>query len=153
MTSTDLDTAVDRLARARARRHALAPLRHLITDADQDARAAAIAAADAGMTERAIAARLDVAQPTIHTWLDGRATTPVPGPSTATTAWALHHIATALASEVARLRADRLPGAPSSRHTSPADSAGRVHGAIVDAATLLGGIAAALDYDSAKQAA
>lgn len=140
--------AVDRLAAARDRRQALAPLRNLLADADEDTRAAAAAAAEAGLSERGIAARLNVAQPTIHAWLDGRATTPIPGPTTATTAWSLHYIVSAAASEVARLRSNRLPSAPTPNHTSPRENLGRLQKMLSDAAHILSGIAAALDYSN-----
>lgn len=141
-----LQTAVDRLTRVRDRQQALAALRNLLADADEDARAAAIAAKDAGMSERAIAARIGVAQPTVHTWLDGRAGAPLPEPSLPVRVWALHHIVTAAASETTRLIGERLPHAPTGSHTDPHEAIRLVHKDLINSGARLGQAAAALDY-------
>jgi hypothetical protein len=142
----DLQAAVDRLTRVRDRQQALAPLRNLLTDADEDARAAAIAARDAGLSERTIAARIGVAQPTVHAWLDGRAGAPLAEPSLPVRVWALHHIVTAAASETARLIGEQLPEAPSRSHTSPHDAIRTAATNLDETSTRLAGAAAALDF-------
>jgi hypothetical protein len=144
--SAGLQAAADRLARVRDRQQALLPLRNLLADADEDARAAAIAANAAGLSERAIAARLGVAQPTVHSWLDGRTGAPLPEPSVAVRVWALHHIVSATTSEAARLIGEPLPTAPSSSHTSPTDGIRKVRLDLDETSSRLGLIAAALDY-------
>lgn len=147
-TETDaaLQTAVDRLTRVRDRQQALAPLRNLLTDADEDARAASIAAKEAGLSERAIAARLGVTQPTVHAWLDGRAGTPLPQPSLPVRVWALHHIVTAAASETARLTGEQLPHAPTGGHTDPYEAIRTARKDLDATGSRLGLAAAALDY-------
>jgi hypothetical protein len=149
MTASDsagLQAAADRLARVRDRQQALLPLRNLLQDADEDARAAAIAANAAGLSERAIAARLGVAQPTVHSWLDGRTGAPLPEPSVAVRVWALHHIVAATASETVRLTGEALIDAPSSGHHSPREAIRRAGKNLDETSTLLAHAAAALDY-------
>ncbi len=153
MTASDgapVQAAADRLARVRDRQQGLLPLRSLLQDADEDARAAAIAAAAAGLSERAIAARLGVAQPTVHSWLDGRTGAPLPEPSVAARVWALHHIVSATTSETARLIGEPLPDAPSGGHTSPREVIRSVRTALDEAGTRLSLAAAALDYAAQK---
>ena len=148
--SADLQAAVDRLTRVRDRQQALAPLRNLLQDADEDARAAAVAARDAGMSERAIAARIGVAQPTVHAWLDGRIGAPLPEPTVPVRVWALHHIVTAAASETARLIGEQLPHAPSGGHTDPHEAIRHVRKDLTEAGARLGLAAAALDYEAQR---
>lgn len=141
-----LQTAVDRLTRVRDRQQALAPLRNLLADADEDARAAVVAAKDAGMSERAIAARVGVAQPTVHAWLDGRAGAPLPEPSLPVRVWALHHIVTAAASETARLTGEQLPHSPTRSHADPHEVIRLVRKDLTESGARLGMAAAALDF-------
>jgi hypothetical protein len=148
-TAAGMDGALDRLTRVRDRQQALLPLRILLQDADEEARAAAIAAAEAGLSERAIAARLGVAQPTVHSWLDGRSGTPLPGPALATRTWALHHIVSATASETARLIGERLPDAPSTGHGSPHTLVRKCRTQLEDVSSWLATSAAAMDYAAA----
>ncbi|MEU5669661.1 helix-turn-helix domain-containing protein [Micromonospora sp. NPDC047753] len=108
-STTALAEALTRLDRARALRDALAPLARLITEADEEARAAAIAAAAAGMSERATAAKLGVAQPTVHTWLDGRNAAPMPTPTISGRVWLLHSAARTVETIVHRLEGEQLP--------------------------------------------
>ncbi|MFY1599532.1 helix-turn-helix domain-containing protein [Micromonospora sp. WMMD737] len=139
--------AVERLQAASAQREALAPLRRAISDVDEEARTAALAASAAGLSERAIAAQLGVTQPTVHSWLDERRSAPVPARTVAAQAWTLHHLATALASQVARLRGHELPGqAPGSQHVAPSSAASTAYKGAVDVAGTLANLAAALDY-------
>ena len=142
----NLEAALDRLTRVRDRQQALLPLRNLLQDADEEARAAAIAAAEADMSERAIAARLGVTQPTVHSWLDGRAGTPLPAPGLATRTWALHHIVSATASETARLIGEELPEAPSSSHSSPHGLIRKSRSLLEDVSSWLASSAAAIDF-------
>jgi len=143
---SEMDAAVDRLTRVRDRQQALLPLRNLLQDADEEARAAAIVASDAGLSERAIAARLGVSQPAVHGWLDGRSGTPLPGPSVATRVWALHHIASAMTSETARLIGEQLPSAPSGSHSSPHEGVRAARKQLEETSSRLASVAAALDY-------
>lgn len=142
----DMDTALDRLTRVRDRQQALLPLRNLLQDADEEARAAAIVAAAAGLSERAIAARLGVTQPTVHSWLDGRTGTPLPAPSLSTRTWALHHIVSATASETARLIGEQLPDAPSGSHGSPHNLIRKSRSQLEEVSSLLATSAAAIDF-------
>ena len=148
---SEMDAAVDRLTRVRDRQQALLPLRNLLQDADEEARAAAIVAADAGLSERAIAARLGVSQPAVHGWLDGRGGMPLPGPSIATRVWALHHIASAMTSETARLIGERLPNAPAASYASPHEGVRAARTQLDEISIRLASIAAALDYATNQQ--
>ncbi|WP_038843408.1 helix-turn-helix domain-containing protein [Salinispora arenicola] len=153
--STDIDTtaaALDRLQRAREQRDVLAPLGRVLADIDEEARAAALAASAAGLSERAIAARLGVTQPTVHSWLDERRTPPTPPRPVAAQAWTLHHLASALASQVARLRGYRLTdSAPSSAHIAPTVAVRKAYTSGREVADSLAGLAGALDYANAEQ--
>lgn len=152
MTTTAEDlmaAALDRLQAAREQQDALAPLRRVLTDTDEETRAAALAASAAGMSERAIAVRLGVTQPTVHSWLDERRTPPTPPRPVAAQAWTLHHLASALASQVARLRGHRLSNqAPSSNHVAPTAAVRNAYTHAVEATDELAKLASALDYDA-----
>jgi hypothetical protein len=143
-----LREALDRLTRVRDLQDATAPLRRLLSQLDEDARAAAVHAERAGLTERMIAERLGVSQPTVHGWLDARRGEPLPAPSLAASVWSLHAIATALQGLVARLQGRRLSEAPPSpRHATPADVARSAREALEEAAESLARLGAALDYE------
>jgi hypothetical protein len=127
---------------------ATAPLRRLLGQIDEDARAAAVHAERAGLTERMIAERLGVSQPTVHGWLDARRGEPLPAPSMAAGVWSLHAIATALQGLVARLQGRRLSEAPPSpHHATPADAARSAREGLEEAAESLARLGAALDYE------
>ncbi|MBC9005158.1 helix-turn-helix domain-containing protein [Micromonospora aurantiaca (nom. illeg.)] len=112
INTDQLSDALTRLDRARNLRDALAPLARLITEADEEARAAAIAAAQAGLSERAIAAKFGIAQPTAHSWLDGRTAAPMPAPTIGERAWLLHQTVRAVETIVHRLDGEDLPSPP-----------------------------------------
>ncbi|NAS27456.1 hypothetical protein GT755_38040 [Herbidospora sp. NEAU-GS84] len=149
MTAADFDTA--RLTEATARLRAaaelvdhLAPLRRVITDADEELRAAMLQAADAGLSERAIAAQTGQAQPTVNRQLDGRRGGVTPPPPLHEVLWSYHRIASGLATLVLRLEGRRdLPDrAPSNAHVEP-------RGRVTQAATELEGVAQVLGHAAA----
>jgi hypothetical protein len=143
-----LNEAVDRLTRVRDLQNATAPLRRLLSQLDEDARAAAVHAERVGLTERMIAERLGVSQPTVHGWLDARRGEPLPAPSLAASVWSLHAIATALQGLVARLQGRHLSEAPPSpHHATPVDAARSAHKAMDEATGSLAQLGAALDYE------
>jgi sugar phosphate isomerase/epimerase len=147
-----INEAVDRLSRVRDLQNATAPLRRLLSQLDEDARAAAVHAERAGLTERMIAERLGVTQPTVHGWLDARRGEPLPAPSLASSVWSLHAIATALQALVARLEGRHLSEAPPSpHHGTPVDAARTAHEAMDEAAESLAKLGAALDYEEGRQ--
>ena len=151
MTETPaLDAAVREMRDARTNSDALAPLRRILTDADAALRSAATAARDAGLAERVIADHLGVAQPTVHSWLDGRASGPVPGPNAAATAWTLHHLASALTSQTLRLMSQvtvaGLDGIPSRTHIDPLAGMRMAYDKLQEITDLLGRAATAVDY-------
>jgi predicted transcriptional regulator len=144
-----LNEAVDRLTRVRDLQNATAPLRRLLSQLDEDARAAAVHAERAGLTERMIAERLGVSQPTVHGWLDARRGEPLPAPSLAASVWSLHAIASALQGLVARLQGRHLSEAPPSpHHATPVDVARSAHEAMDEASKSLAQLGAALDYEN-----
>ncbi|MEU3455647.1 helix-turn-helix domain-containing protein [Micromonospora sp. NPDC006766] len=136
--TTQLVEALARLDRARNLRDALTALTRLITEADEEARAAAIAAAQAGMTERAIAAKFGVSQPTVHSWLDGRTAAPLPAPTIGDRAWLLHQTTRAVETIVHRLDGEHLPPAPHSGATSARTRLAAARKALGEAAWALG---------------
>jgi hypothetical protein len=145
--------ALDSLYRVRELQDATAGLRRFLTQLDEDTRAAAIDAAAADVSERAIAARLGVAQPTVHAWLDERRAAPLPPPSLVAEVRSLHTIATALQGLVMRLEGRELAErAPSSRHVTPATAARSAREALATVTNDLGRLAAALDYEAQKAA-
>lgn len=158
MTTTDLpdqravlSAAADSLRRTRDLQDAVAPLRRFLAQLDEDARAAALDAAAAGLTERTIAVQLGVTQPTVHGWLDERRSAPLPPPSAATDAWALHTMASAVASMAHRLVGRSLsPTAPSTGHVTPSDAARRARDELQAAADRLGRLGSALDYEATR---
>ena len=146
-----INDAVDRLTRVRDLQNATAPLRRLLSQLDEDARAAAGYAERAGLTERMIADRLGVSQPTVHGWLDARRGEPLPAPSLAASVWSLHAIATALQGMGARLEGRHLSEAPpSTRHATPVDAAQAARKAMDEATVSLARLGAALDYEEER---
>lgn len=147
-----INEAIDRLTRIRDLKDATASLRRLLSQLDEDARAAAVHAEQAGLTERMIAERLGVSQPTVHGWLDARRGEPLPAPSLAASVWSLHAIATALQGLVARLQGRHLSEAPPSpHHGTPMDAARTARQAMDQAADSLAKLGAALDYEEGRQ--
>ncbi len=147
-----INEAVDRLTRIRDLQDATAPLRRLLSQLDEDARAAAVYAERAGLTERMIAERLGVSQPTVHGWLDARRGEPLPAPSLAASVWSLHAIAAALQGLVARLQGRHLSEAPPSPHqATPMDAARTARQAMDEATDSLARLGAALDYEEGRQ--
>lgn len=148
-TTTDqLAAAADRLRRARDLRDVTEPLRRLLAQVDENTRAAAQAAASAGLSERVIATLAGVSQPTAHGWLDERHGVPVPSPSLGAEIWNLHTVAAALRGLVVRLEGQHLSElGPSTRHAAPADEARRARDGLAQAVEALGQLGAAVEYE------
>lgn len=92
ISADDVRDAARRLRAARELLDALRPLERVITDAQEEMRAATLAAADAGLSQRAIASELDVTQPIVGRTLDARRGEPLPGPTPTDRAWTLHRV-------------------------------------------------------------
>lgn len=150
-TDTSINDAIDRLTRVRDLQDATAALRRTLGQLDEDARTAAVYAERAGLTERMIADRLGVSQPTVHGWLDARRGEPTPAPALATEVWQLHGIAAALQGLVGRLEGRRLPeNAPTSHHVRPVDAARSARKGTEETTKWLSGLGAALDYEATE---
>jgi predicted transcriptional regulator len=151
-TDTSINDAIDRLTRVRDLQDATAPLRRTLGQLDEDARGAAVYAERAGLTERTIADRLGVSQPTVHGWLDARRSEPLPAPSLSSEVWSLHAIAAALQGLVGRLEGRRLAeNAPTSHHVRPVDAARNARKGAEEVTRWLSGLGAALDYEVASE--
>jgi hypothetical protein len=150
MTATEtgsLTAATERLRRARDLRDVTEPLRRLLAQTDEDTRAAAQAAATAGLAERMIATLAGVSQPAVHGWLDDRRGAPLPAPSLAAEVWGLHTVTSALRGLVARLEGQHLARTPpTTHHATPVDAAQAARKALDEAAEKLAQLGAALDY-------
>lgn len=139
--------ALARLRAARDMRDALAPLHRILQDVDEEVRAAAVSAANANLSQHTIADQLDVAQPTVKSWLDGRARTPLPAPSVAQRMWILHLVTQAVSSILARLQGECMPtGAPSSYHVEIRPTLRRATESVNEGAAALSRVVAALEY-------
>ncbi len=151
--TADLDAALDALRAAVETAAALAPLRRLLVDVDEQLRAAARQCRAAGMSERGIAAHAEVSQPTVREWTDGRQSDPLPSPSLAEQLWVLHRIANVLATLTLRATADPdLPDtAPTSGHSDPGRCVRAAHDDLDQVADLLGRAAAATEYTARTQ--
>lgn len=140
--------AADTLRQFRDLRDAVEPVRRLIAQMDEDIRAAAQAAATAGLSERMIATLAGASQPSVHGWLDERRGAPLPPASLAADVWALHTIASALTCLIRRLEGRHLPElAPTPYHCRPVDAARRSRESMKEVVNALGSLGAALDYD------
>jgi hypothetical protein len=149
----DIAAATDDLYRLRDLRAVLEPLRRLLDQVDEETRAAAGAAAAAGLTERRIAALVGASQPGVRDWLDKRHGTPLAPPSLETQVWVLHTVAGALLGLIARLEGRHLPEeSPSSHHSRPVDSLRSAREAMEKVLASLARLGAALDYDAADGA-
>jgi hypothetical protein len=146
-TAADVEAALDELRGAIETRDALAPLRRLLADVDEAIRAAALKCRDAGLSERAVATRAEVAQPTLREWLDGRRGAPVPPPALHTQLWAYHQIAAALVTLTLRARShpDMPDRAPSTRHADPDSMISSAYKELAQATDMLGRTAAAAE--------
>lgn len=148
-TDTSINDAIDRLVRVRDLQDATASVRRALGQLDEDARGAAVYAERAGLTERMIADRLGVSQPTVHGWLDARRGEPTPAPGLATEVWQLHGIATALRGLLARVEGRHLPETPpSSHHSAPVSAARNARKGAEEAERWLANLGAALDYQT-----
>ena len=150
--TSELADVLARLTRARNLQEALAPLARLVADAEEEARAAAVAATAAGLSERTIAVKIGYAQPTVHGWLDGRSAAPLPAPLLADRVWMLHHTAQTLASIVQRMHGEQVPStSPTGAHVAPRPALAEARNALTNAAFKLGQAGSAIEYDANRR--
>jgi hypothetical protein len=153
VTEAGIRAAVTRLRLARELHEALTPLDHLLAEADEEMRAAVLSAADAGLSERAIAGQAQISQPEVHRQLDGRRGDVLPAPTVAERLWMLHRVTAAVHTQVLRLtgHAGVAGKSPSSSHQAPTDAVRLATGELGAAAGHLARAAAAQDLTDTQQ--